>query len=70
MKAYAYVLPAGAEAIRDDINHSFVCTNRTDGFYVDIDNDCQVSYSTFMDEESRDRGGGDELYSIQTRSVF
>lgn len=43
MKAYAYVLPAGAEEIRDDINHSFVCANRTDGFYVDIDNDCQVS---------------------------
>lgn len=44
VKAYAYVLPAGAEEIRDDINHSFVCANRTDGFYVDIDNDCQVSW--------------------------
>ncbi|KAL1391611.1 hypothetical protein pipiens_001308 [Culex pipiens pipiens] len=43
VKAYAYVLPAGAEEIRDDINHSFVCANRTDGFYVDVDNDCQVS---------------------------
>ncbi|XP_058828184.1 uncharacterized protein LOC131688056 [Topomyia yanbarensis] len=42
VKAYAYVLPAGAEEIRDDINHSFVCANRTDGFYVDIDNDCQI----------------------------
>ncbi|XP_058461922.1 uncharacterized protein LOC131436938 [Malaya genurostris] len=42
VKAYSYVLPAGAEEIRDDINHSFVCANRTDGFYVDIDNDCQI----------------------------
>ncbi|XP_055627372.1 uncharacterized protein LOC129769271 isoform X2 [Toxorhynchites rutilus septentrionalis] len=42
VKAYEYVLPAGAEEIRDDINHSFVCANRTDGFYVDIDNDCQI----------------------------
>ncbi|XP_055607808.1 extracellular matrix-binding protein ebh-like [Uranotaenia lowii] len=42
VKAYSYVLPAGAEEIRDDINHSFLCANRTDGFYVDIDNDCQI----------------------------
>uniref|UniRef100_A0A182PHH5 Chitin-binding type-2 domain-containing protein n=1 Tax=Anopheles epiroticus TaxID=199890 RepID=A0A182PHH5_9DIPT len=42
VKVYSYVLPAGAEEIRDDINHSFACGNRTDGFYVDIDNDCQI----------------------------
>uniref|UniRef100_A0A182RMJ3 Chitin-binding type-2 domain-containing protein n=1 Tax=Anopheles funestus TaxID=62324 RepID=A0A182RMJ3_ANOFN len=42
VKVYSYVLPAGAEEIRDDINHSFACANRTDGFYVDIDNDCQI----------------------------
>ncbi|XP_052859718.1 uncharacterized protein LOC128266968 [Anopheles cruzii] len=42
VKVYSYVLPAGAEEIRDDINHSFACGNRSDGFYVDIDNDCQI----------------------------
>ncbi|XP_052898035.1 probable serine/threonine-protein kinase kinX [Anopheles moucheti] len=42
VKVYSYVLPAGAEEIRDDINHSFACANRTDGFYVDMDNDCQI----------------------------
>ncbi|KFB43920.1 AGAP005586-PA-like protein [Anopheles sinensis] len=42
VKVYSYVLPAGAEEIRDDINHSFACANRSDGFYVDIDNDCQI----------------------------
>ncbi|XP_049542687.1 dextranase [Anopheles darlingi] len=42
VKVYSYVLPAGAEEIRDDISHSFACGNRSDGFYVDIDNDCQI----------------------------
>lgn len=35
-------LPSNATSIRADITDNFSCSNKTYGYYADVENDCQI----------------------------